>query len=149
MFSLLDSVGFFHLTRIVLQRRRNIALLLHGTYAKTYSHLPQSLHCGLHVADLEKMLQWVARERIPLLHLSEFLEGRPGLLVTLDDGYANNFEHGLPLFEKYECPATFFVATKHLNDGCGCRWLGQLHQDHGTSTSSRWIPRSATSCSLE
>jgi peptidoglycan/xylan/chitin deacetylase (PgdA/CDA1 family) len=123
IYSLLDKFGFFDLARHALKRRRSIALLLHGTYSKSYEHIPDALHFGIHVADLEKILHWLVREKIPLLNLGSYLEGRPGLLVTLDDGYANNYEHGLPLFEKYECPATIFVATKHLGINGDCKWL--------------------------
>ena len=131
---LLDNVGLFRLTRGVLKQRRSIAILLHGTYAKTYRRLPAALHFGMHVEEFEKVLQWLERERIPRLHLLDFLEGRPGLLVTFDDAYANKFEYALPLLEKHACPATFFVATKHVNDASGCRWLdnfAQIIAEHG------------------
>ncbi len=31
--------------------------------------------------------------------------------VTLDDGYLNNLEFGLPILERYQIPATVFIAT--------------------------------------
>ena len=46
--------------------------------------------------------------------IEEYLNKKPGLHITLDDGYSNNYEHGLKIFEKYETPITIFVTTKHM-----------------------------------
>jgi hypothetical protein len=37
--------------------------------------------------------------------------------LTFDDGYANNLKLALPLLQKYECPATIFVATRYVESG--------------------------------
>jgi peptidoglycan/xylan/chitin deacetylase (PgdA/CDA1 family) len=56
-------------------------------------------------------------------HLTKHFEVRPlhewmtdpdpqvkmGAAVTIDDGYANVLEHGLPVLEKYKCPATVYL----------------------------------------
>jgi peptidoglycan/xylan/chitin deacetylase (PgdA/CDA1 family) len=38
--------------------------------------------------------------------------------ITFDDGYRNNFECALPVLKEFNLPATIFVATAYLNDGC-------------------------------
>lgn len=37
--------------------------------------------------------------------------------ITFDDGYADNAEVALPLLQRYELPASFFLATSFLNGG--------------------------------
>ncbi len=39
---------------------------------------------------------------------------KPPVVVTFDDGYANNFHHALPLLQKFNVPATVFLATSYI-----------------------------------
>ena len=41
---------------------------------------------------------------------------KPGVFITFDDGYRDNCEIALPLLQSYGVPATFFIATKFLED---------------------------------
>lgn len=42
--------------------------------------------------------------------------------ITFDDGYADNFLNAAPLLEKYNLPATFFIASKYIGTGAKFWW---------------------------
>lgn len=110
----LHKAGVFKLTRSMYKMKRSLSILLHGTYGVVFDEKFHSLHYGLHTDDLEKILFWIRKENIPFLTIEEYVNRKPGIHITLDDGYSNNYEHGLKIFEKFEVPITIFVTTKHI-----------------------------------
>jgi peptidoglycan/xylan/chitin deacetylase (PgdA/CDA1 family) len=42
---------------------------------------------------------------------------RPAVSITFDDGYAENFQHALPLLLKHRIACTYFVSTQHVLSG--------------------------------
>jgi hypothetical protein len=44
------------------------------------------------------------------------LPPRP-VIISLDDGWENQFEYGFPILQKYHDTATFFVVTNYLDQG--------------------------------
>jgi peptidoglycan/xylan/chitin deacetylase (PgdA/CDA1 family) len=47
---------------------------------------------------------------------------RPGVVVTFDDGYADNLHNAKPLLERYEIPATVFVPTGYVGQAHELWW---------------------------
>src|SRR5438552_8045459 len=56
------------------------------------------------VIGLTEAAEALARDR-PLSHLARTI------VITFDDGYADNLHNAEPLLERYECPVTVFVAS--------------------------------------
>jgi peptidoglycan/xylan/chitin deacetylase (PgdA/CDA1 family) len=54
-----------------------------------------------------------------------FDEQSPTVVITFDDGYANNLHRALPLLEQYKIPATFFITTIR-NSGSDMLWADCL-----------------------
>lgn len=62
------------------------------------------------------------KRKYNVLPLSDLCEGRGlrtdrlNVAVTFDDGYRNNLTYALPVLEKLECPATFFITGLNTID---------------------------------
>jgi peptidoglycan/xylan/chitin deacetylase (PgdA/CDA1 family) len=103
--------------RRLLAGRGRFVLELHGVASRPYPGLPRSLRPRLAAADLERILTWVGT-RFTFLSPEELLTtARPGVLLSFDDGFANNHEVVLPRLRRHRAPAVFFVATGHLGGG--------------------------------
>jgi peptidoglycan/xylan/chitin deacetylase (PgdA/CDA1 family) len=61
------------------------------------------------LADLDR---WRTDGRLP----------RRCIALTFDDGYADNLEHAKPLLERFDVPATVFVASGYLGSEHGFWW---------------------------
>ncbi|MBV0923117.1 polysaccharide deacetylase family protein [Halomicroarcula limicola] len=70
----------------------------------------------------ERQLAYITTE-YDVSSLSDLLESclagsppaEPTAVITFDDGYRDNLTEALPLLERYEAPATVFVAGKYLD----------------------------------
>jgi peptidoglycan/xylan/chitin deacetylase (PgdA/CDA1 family) len=47
---------------------------------------------------------------------------RRSVVITFDDGYADNLYNAKPILERYDIPATFFIATGHIGQERGFWW---------------------------
>jgi peptidoglycan/xylan/chitin deacetylase (PgdA/CDA1 family) len=111
---LLWGSGVASLARRLLTRRRRFVLVFHGVGRVRYRQVPAELQPSLTSAELRSVLAWVG-ERFSFLTATELLESdRPGVLLTFDDGLANNYTNVLPVLTELEAPAVFFVTTQHV-----------------------------------
>ena len=72
---------------------------------------------ALHKADVEVISMSDAVERVE----DPGRSGRRFVVVTFDDGYADNLAHALPILERYQAPFTVYVTTA-LVEGSGFLW---------------------------
>jgi peptidoglycan/xylan/chitin deacetylase (PgdA/CDA1 family) len=76
---------------------------------------------AVHPVHFEQHLQ-VLRQQFRVIRVNDLVKQfRNGYVasncvcITFDDGYCDNFINAKPLLEKYQCPATFFIATRFIN----------------------------------
>ena len=93
-------------------RPRDIILLYHRIARTTPDPWGLSVTPEYFVEHLEVLRKF---ERISLdqIHVRKRFSGTrtPRVVITFDDGYADNLYEAAPSLERYEMPATFFIAT--------------------------------------
>ncbi len=85
-------------------------------------------------AAFERALRYLKR-RYDILSLEDAVQRlagsgeltRDAAVITFDDGYADNYENGLPTLRKLEAPVTFFITTGPL-DGEQRLWFDQVRE---------------------
>src|SRR3712207_34524 len=68
---------------------------------------------------LEQHLLWLSKKGYHSMTLSEYMEeGAPKktVLLTLDDGYYDNYKYVFPLLKKYKMKATIFLNTLYISE---------------------------------
>lgn len=106
--------GASALVRRVLTSRARFVLAFHGVSKARSEGIPRGVQPDLTVSDLRAILGWL-HKRFELLTPPEFLASRKqGVLLTFDDGFANNAVNVLPVLAEFGAPAVFFVSTQHV-----------------------------------
>jgi peptidoglycan/xylan/chitin deacetylase (PgdA/CDA1 family) len=75
-------------------------------------------------AAFDAQMAYLAQEGYHPIRLSDLsdylLNGKPlptkPIVLTFDDGYADNYENALPILKKYKFPATFFIIAQFADD---------------------------------
>ena len=94
------------------------------TYHSFCDSWPQGLVSSLPIARFEQQLVHLKRE-FEVVSLSTGLsclyEGRysekPWVVITIDDGFSDNYTHAFPVLKRLGVPATIFLATDFLDSG--------------------------------
>jgi len=73
---------------------------------------PETL--DIHLSELKKISTLVHIEDWLALSKNGELDNTLYCAITFDDGWADNFEYGLPLLQKHNAPATIFLATEYI-----------------------------------
>ncbi len=119
--------------------RRQLSTLARTVTAAVERMRPRALILAYHrVAEIESdpQLLGVTPERfaqhlahlraryhpMSLLDLAGGRAPRRGVVVTFDDGYADNLHHARPLLERYEAPATVFVVAGQIGQAREFWW---------------------------
>lgn len=110
-------------------RGRGIIFALHSIIADD-AFYPDDLMLRCPARKLEWILRRLRELRLDLVTLDEVVTrleapaSRPFVALTLDDGYADNLLHALPVMEKFAAPFTVFVTTGMITRDIDAWWFG-------------------------
>lgn len=69
-----------------------------------------------------KQMEFIHKKGYKVISLDEYIQKfhagermRDTVVITLDDGYEDNYTYALPVFKKYHFPATIFLIVNHIN----------------------------------
>lgn len=118
---------------------KRLIIMYHGVSASEQRTLN-----GRHLAvkQFERQLQYL-RKNFDIVSLETICESkyqkrkfvRHTIALTFDDGFVNNITTALPLLEKYNIPATFFICSASLADNNylhPSEWLDVIGLKHGS-----------------
>ena len=107
-------LGIATLARRILVDGGRFALNFHGVSTCRRADIPTDLQPHHSRIEFRAVLSWLA-ERFEFLSAADFFDtGRPGVLLTFDDGHANNLTNILPLLQEFKAVGIFFVSTQHV-----------------------------------
>lgn len=82
---------------------------------RPYEITPERLE-SLIISYLDKGCEFVSMETVEK-RMQQTQHGSFFVAVTLDDGYADNFEVALPIFKKYNIPFCIYLTEKFIREG--------------------------------
>jgi len=110
----LNRFGLSEFVRKAWGGKTRFVLVMHGVASQKYTEVKLDKQPDLTRSDLISILEWI-RLRYKFLSPEEFLyTDFPGILITFDDGFANNFTQVIPVLERFNAPAIFFVTLQHV-----------------------------------
>ena len=112
-------------------RGQGVIFMLHHVLPGVGKSSKFAPNAGLEVSPdfLEEVIQVVKSHGYALISLEEAAEqlakgntNTKFAAFTLDDGYRDNFQYAWPIFRKYSCPFTVFVAPAIADGTCELWW---------------------------
>lgn len=112
----LHQLGFADLARKRLVGDGRFALNFHGVSSHHYEDIPRDLQPHHSISEFRQVLEWLSAH-FSFLGVNEFLTGdRAGVLLTFDDGHANNLLNILPILAEFQAQGLFFISTQHVRN---------------------------------
>jgi peptidoglycan/xylan/chitin deacetylase (PgdA/CDA1 family) len=127
----LETLHFTGVASALAPRTRGIGaiFMLHHVLPDQPAEFSPNRLLQVTPAFLDAVLAEVRRAGFDIVSLDEaqarmtgaVASKRPFACFTLDDGYRDNRDHALPLFERHKAPFAIYVASDFA-DGRGCLW---------------------------
>lgn len=122
-------------------RPKLIVVMIHGLFNSLDEAFNQSVdpYQPFMVSDLCRLIEYFQATGYRFIRPDELHDdlshSRHRVLLTFDDGYANNLR-ALPILQRYGVPATVFVAAGNIRSG-EAFWWDVLHRERAASRTPR------------
>ena len=114
IYNLLWRTGVARFVRKLLVRDGRFVIIFHGIYSQKYAQFPAEVQPYYGAEEFRSVLSWLASE-FGFLSPDEFLySDKSGVLLTFDDGFANNAQTAVSILQEFDAPAIFFITTQHV-----------------------------------
>jgi len=132
--------GYYYLLKIknrLTSGRPVLVLMYHRVNDFSQGNLS---HLTVSTDNFKKQLQ-LFHKNYQVLDINEEWTGlkKTGIVITFDDGYADNLINALPILEQYNIPATIFVATENIETNEEF-WWDRLQFDYQNCSASFLLP---------
>lgn len=108
--------GLSETVRKAWGKKTRFVLVMHGVSRVFNPQYPKVCQPHHDYSGMHAVLTWLGA-RYQFLSAEKFLNtNQPGVLLTFDDGFANNYDVLLPLIEQFSAPALLFVSLQHIMD---------------------------------
>ena len=130
--------------------RKRVRILI---YHKVCDLPPNKYHDhAVPPASFARQMEYLFRNKYNVITLEEFVEykerkAKPppkSVIITFDDGYMENYLNALPVLERYNFKATFFITSDYIDSEEPFRWLDWDEQllSQFRENKSDWLPLS-------
>lgn len=119
-------------------RGSGVIFMLHSVVDDPADYFNQPVRCSRET--LERALWWVRDNKLDVVDLDGAVErlrtpgSKPFVVFTFDDGYRDNIEVALPVFERYDLPMTIFVTTSMVTRQMFGWWMALVPLLKGIDT---------------
>lgn len=115
IFPILYKLRFDKAMQLITDNSQIINLMYHGVVKQDSLHFSA---LNIHEKQFENHLVYL-KNNFDILTIEQAFDAlqnnkklkRKAVTITFDDGLLNNYTNALPLLEKYQIPATFFIST--------------------------------------
>ena len=101
-----------------------------------------------------RQMDFLYRKKFNVITIDEFIDCkeknlRPpskSIIISFDDGYADNYIYAMPILDKYNFKPTFFVVTDYIDSQETFQWQGlkwdKPSLEHCNKNRASWLPLS-------
>ncbi len=126
--------GVYFLLSLLYQRKKTVVILAYHKLEAQQGKNVFISSLGVTAAAFEKQMKYCTKkyrcvslnEGIRLLRTEKELEYNY-LVCTFDDGYRNNYDHGMVVFQKYQVTPMIYLPTGYIDTG-ETLWHDQVEQ---------------------